>query len=282
MEKYFAAKSLLFEGLGKGQKKSVAVINVDDIKGKELAARSDLNATIITYGTSDDAVVRATDIHLSSSGSEFGIISPWGSGKVCLQLHGRYNISNALAAMTACGSMGVELPLMVEALRDIDVIEGRMEPVKNDLGFQVFVDYAHTDDALKNVLEMVRETTEGRVLLVFGCGGNRDRIKRPRMGCIASLYADHSYITSDNPRQEDPEIIISEIVKGFKGRGNHTVIEDRKSAIATALGEAGKGDTVLIAGKGHENYQEFSDTVIPFDDVEVAGRFLKEMQQGRS
>lgn len=273
MEDYAEAKALLFDQLDEGAR---AVLNVDDPFGRRLAGRTDWRAERISYGLADDAAVRAEDVRLNARGSEFRAVSPWGTARVRLHLPGRYNVSNALAALTACGCMGVDLETMVQALDGVPMVRGRMEPVPNRLGFQVFVDYAHTDDALLNVLKMVREITTGRILLVFGCGGDRDRGKRPQMGAVAARYADHSYVTSDNPRGEDPQGIIREIAEGFGGAAHYSEIPDRKNAIEQALEDARPGDTVLIAGKGHENYQEFSHTVIPFDDVEVARRIMEE------
>ncbi len=274
MEQYAAAKAKLFTALGPGAR---AVLNMDDPTGRWLAGLADLRADVITYGTAEGAMVRAADIQLGAMGSHGTVHSPWGTGRIRLCVPGRYNVSNALAALAACGAMGIDLRMMTDALAGVTAVRGRMEPVPNNRGLRVFVDYAHTDDALVNVLEMIREITPGRVLLVFGCGGDRDRGKRPKMGAVAARGADHVFVTSDNPRGEDPESILRDIVSGFEGRSNYTEIVDRESAIAEALKTARPDDTVLIAGKGHENYQEFSHTIVPFDDVEVARRIMDEM-----
>ena len=166
---------------------------------------------------------------------------------------------------------------MAEALSEIASVPGRLEPVQNSRGFSVFVDYAHTPDALANVLRTLREVTSKRLLVVFGCGGNRDRGKRPIMGAAAATLADHAVVTSDNPRGEDPSAIIAEITEGFHGSDNFEVEVDREKAIAKALALARPGDTVLIAGKGHENVQEFANTVVPFDDRDVVKRQLNKV-----
>ena len=191
-----------------------------------------------------------------------------------LQLLGRYNVSNALAAMASCGVLGVQPALMAKVLGRMTVVPGRLERIDNERGFHVFVDYAHTPDALSNVLRTLRELTQRRLFAVFGCGGNRDREKRPMMGAAAAALADYSIVTSDNPRSEDPLAIIHEITPGFGGAGNFEIEVDREKAIARVLGLAREGDTVLIAGKGHETYQEYANTVVPFDDREVIRRLL--------
>ena len=163
---------------------------------------------------------------------------------------------------------------MAKALSRIEQVPGRLEKIANDRGVHVFVDYAHTDDALLNVLQTLRDLKPKRLITVFGCGGNRDKSKRPLMGSIAARHADYTIVTSDNPRKENPEEIMAEIVSGMGDATNCESVTDREAAIGKALGMAKAGDIVLIAGKGHENYQEFAHTVIPFDDREIARRFL--------
>lgn len=274
MEKYFQAKVILFRNLSQETKKPVALVNIDDSFGRQLASSPEIKADLITYGLYEQAAVRAFNLQLTGRGSTFEVASPWGGIKVSLGLLGRYNVSNALAAFGACGAMGIEPKLMADVIQQMTFVPGRLEEIQTGAGFQVFVDYAHTEDALRNVLTALREISAGRLIVVFGCGGNRDINKRPRMGSVAEQLADYAILTSDNPRREEPGIIISQILNGFKTREKVEIIPDRSEAIARALFIAEKGDVVLIAGKGHENYQEFANTIIPFDDREVVREYL--------
>jgi len=194
---------------------------------------------------------------------------------VRLPLIGRFNIYNSLAALASAHAVGLDVRSAVLALAKAPQIPGRLEAVPAKRKFQVFVDYAHTDDALLNVVKTCRDLNPNRLILVFGCGGNRDRAKRPLMGAVADQYADYAFITSDNPRKEDPEAIVRDVETGFKHK-NYEKIVDRKLAITRAIAMAQPRDIVLIAGKGHEKYQEFSDHTVPFDDVETAARALEE------
>jgi len=274
MEKYFQAKSLLFKNLNGGTKKPFALINIDDPFGRQLAEMPGIKGSIVTYGLNEKAQVRAVNLSLNSRGSDFDVISPWGQAKIALRLLGRYNVGNALAAFSACGALGMDPALMASALRQMVLVAGRLEEIQSAGGFQVFVDYAHTEDALRNVLSTLREITAGRLIVVFGCGGNRDAKKRPLMGAVAEQLADYAVITTDNPRREEPNAIIAQILTGFKTRDKVEIIPDRYEAIGRALSIARKDDVVLIAGKGHENYQEFANTVIPFDDRQVVRECL--------
>ena len=274
MENYFAAKTQLFRGLGGITKKAAAVINIDDPWGMQLANTNGLHAGLFTYGTHPGANARAEDIELSSTGTRFTFQSPWGAMDVHLRQLGRYNIYNALAAMTACGVLGIKPELMAAALHDMEPVPGRLEQISNTRGLLVFVDYAHTDDALQNVLTTLQDIKKRRLIVVFGCGGDRDKMKRPLMGAVAVREADHVILTSDNPRTEDPQQIIREIAAGVNGAKNFEVESDREKAIAKAIEMAKPGDIVLIAGKGHENVQELGKTVVPFDDRDVARRHL--------
>lgn len=275
MEQYFTAKMRLFRGLGQMQKAAVAVINLDDPWGQQLANVCSW-AECLTYGVHPGASVRAEDLSVGAEGSAFRLVTPWGEAPVRLTTLGRFNVSNALAAAAACGARGVPLETIVRALATFVAAPGRLETIPNDRGIQVFVDYAHTDDALFNVLTTLREITAGRLILLFGCGGDRDATKRPKMGAVAARLADCTILTNDNPRTEDPKKIIEDIRQGFQGHeAAAEAVEDREEAIARALSIAQPGDTVLIAGKGHENYQEFQHTVVPFDDREVARRLLR-------
>ncbi len=273
MEAYFAAKKKLFAGLGRGGKPAVAVLNTDDPYGRRLAESPDIQARIVTTGGSPDAAVRASHVRLSAAGSVFAITTPWGSAEASLRLLGGFNIANALAAVGVCGALGVPLANALQRLSEMRAVPGRLEQVPGRRGFQVFVDYAHTDDALLNVLRTLREIAEGRVIVVFGCGGNRDTAKRPKMGAVVARLADFSVLTSDNPRTENPMAILAQIEAGM-GAALHAVEPDRAAAIRQALGLARKGDIVLIAGKGHETFQEFDNRVIPFDDRAIAKELL--------
>jgi UDP-N-acetylmuramoyl-L-alanyl-D-glutamate--2,6-diaminopimelate ligase len=274
MSRYFAAKAGLFWSLGQIEKRGAAAINIDDPWGMALASTNGLKGELVTFGTHPGAAVRAEGVAFDGLRSSFRFRSPWGDADVELGMPGRFNVSNALAAMAACGARGVDPDLMAEALRHAGPVPGRLEPVPNVRGLQVFVDYAHTDDALTNVLGALRELTPGRLIVVFGCGGDRDRTKRPLMGAAASELADAAIVTSDNPRTEDPAAIIREIAAGMPAGGRHEEIPDRAQAIRRAIEMARPGDTVLIAGKGHESCQEMASRTIPFDDREVARRCL--------
>ncbi|MFH0881170.1 MAG: UDP-N-acetylmuramoyl-L-alanyl-D-glutamate--2,6-diaminopimelate ligase [Lentisphaerota bacterium] len=274
MEQYFEAKKLLFEGLGKGRKKAFAVVNLDDESGRRLAADDSLSARLVTFGASAGAMVRAERISCSAQGSTFDLVTPWGEAPMRLKMLGRFNVSNALAAIATGGSLGAGLELMASTLASMPHVRGRLEPVDNERDLLIFVDYAHTDDALANVLQTLREITRNRLILVFGCGGHRDKAKRPLMGAVAARMADYSIVTSDNPRNEDPMEIVAHVASGFGFSTNFEMEVDRAKAIARALELAREGDTVLIAGKGHENYQEFANTVIPFDDRDAVEKVL--------
>jgi UDP-N-acetylmuramoyl-L-alanyl-D-glutamate--2,6-diaminopimelate ligase len=276
MEEYFEAKSLLFSEAPN----ATAVVNTDDPYGRRLTEEGRLPGKLVTYGTEASAEVRAENITLSESGSSFTVKTPWGTGDVQTRLRGRFNVSNMLAAIAACGDLGVEMECVSRALSEITHIPGRLEEIRSASGFSVFVDYAHTDDALLNVLSTLKEITKGRLIVVFGCGGDRDRTKRPAMGAVASDLADYSILTSDNPRNEDPSSIIAEIEQGFKATDRFEVVEDRREAIERAVAMAESGDTVLVAGKGHETFQEFDKTTVPFDDRQIVKEILGEPSMG--
>ncbi|MBN1671321.1 MAG: UDP-N-acetylmuramoyl-L-alanyl-D-glutamate--2,6-diaminopimelate ligase [Kiritimatiellae bacterium] len=279
MDGYFDAKRLLFRPDYLGGERPAAVVNMDDPWGARLLAGNELAFLppdrILSYGSGPEATVHAENIDVTPRGSSFKVCSPWGEGHVKLRLLGRYNIANALGAFAAAGALGIEPALIRHVLSSIVFVRGRLEEVPTRTGFQVFIDYAHTDDALENVLTTLREIARRHLIVVFGCGGNRDRSKRPAMGAVADRLADHTILTSDNPRGEEPGLIIDEIRSGFESGHDVEVVEDRRAAIERALGTAGKGDIVLIAGKGHENYQEFANKVIPFDDRQVVRELLR-------
>lgn len=274
MDAYFEAKLLLFRELGRGTKQATAVVNLDDPWGARLAALPDLAAERVTYGLETAADVRAEDVVLGADDTRFRLCSPWGGGSVQLRLRGRFNVSNALAAFAAGGSLGLDIEPMRQAAAGMGCVPGRLEEVPTDAGFQVFVDYAHTDDALEHVLRTLREIATGRLLLVFGCGGNRDRSKRPAMGRVADRLADYTVVTSDNPRKEPPQQIVDDILAGFRGDSCMDVVEDRAAAIARAVAMARPGDIVLVAGKGHESFQEFANKTIALDDREIVRGLL--------
>jgi UDP-N-acetylmuramoyl-L-alanyl-D-glutamate--2,6-diaminopimelate ligase len=275
MEEYFEAKVLLFTNLpGQKNKKGRAIINGDDRYGHLLKARLDKNTKVITYGLGARCDFRATDVKFDATGSSFHLQARGRSYLVRLPLIGSFNIYNALAAITTVATMGMEIRAAVAAMARAPQVPGRLERIPAKRSFQVFVDYAHTDDALRNVLRTLRDLKPNRLITVFGCGGDRDRAKRPLMAAAASEFSDWSVVTSDNPRTEDPQHILADIRSGLRGN-RHEEIVDREAAIRKAVEIAGPGDIILIAGKGHENYQEFSDGRIPFDDAVVARRAIE-------
>src|SRR5919198_318535 len=263
MEHYFAAKRRLFQAAPRA-----AVINVDDPYGRRLAAEL---PDAITFGIESEAAVRATDVAFALTGSTFTVDGL----DLLTPLPGRFNVLNALGAMAAARALGVANDVIAEALGTAGRVPGRFEPVDAGQPFAVLVDYAHTPDSLENVLRAAREIARRRVIVVFGAGGDRDRGKRPLMGRAARALADLVVVTSDNPRSEDPEAIIAEIKAGTgNGPGVETMV-DRRAAIVRAVAAAEEGDVVVIAGKGHEQGQEFEGgRKIPFDDVTVAREAL--------
>jgi UDP-N-acetylmuramoyl-L-alanyl-D-glutamate--2,6-diaminopimelate ligase len=268
MKNYFEAKVKLFSALGTVRKAGRAVVNADNAYGRELIKRLGGDHAVVSYGVSSAAVVRAADVRVSAEGSYFVVHTPQGSIPMSLPLIGRYNVSNALAAISACLALDIDLETIEPALAKFRPVPGRVERISTKEGPAVFVDYAHTADALRNVLATLSELTRGRLIVVFGCGGDRDKGKRKSMGQAAAELADFSILTSDNPRTEDPREILRQIEEGYWASTvrRYQVIEDRREAIERALDIARPGDTVLIAGKGHEAYQEFADTVVPFND----------------
>ncbi len=274
MEAYYDAKKRLFETLAARSPSAPAAVNIDDPYGRRLAGEAFLAGRLFTFGCHSDAVVRAVDIRLSEKSSSFRVLSPWGEVPVNLRMAGRFNVSNALGAFAVCGALGVPVEPMADALGKLMCVPGRLERVEDSRGRHIFVDYAHTEDALRNVLQTLRETSGGRLLCVFGCGGNRDRSKRPRMGAAVSELADYAVVTSDNPRNENPQDILNEVLAGMDLGKPHRVESDRAKAIGAALQAARPGDTLLIAGKGHETYQEVAGRMTHFDDREVVREFL--------
>lgn len=266
MADYFAAKRRLFEA-----EPRIAAINVDDPYGRRLAADQ---PGALTFALDRPADYRAADVETGLAGSRFTAHTPDGEARLRSPLRGRFNVANALGALAVANALGVDLETIAVALRDAGRVPGRFEPVDEGQGFLVLVDYAHTPDSLENVLCAARELTAGRLHCVFGCGGDRDRTKRPLMGEIARRLSDRVIVTSDNPRSEDPEAIVAEIVAGAGPRA--AAIVDRRGAIETAIAGAARGDVVVIAGKGHEQGQELAaGRKLPFDDVAVAREALR-------
>ncbi|MBN1942276.1 MAG: UDP-N-acetylmuramoyl-L-alanyl-D-glutamate--2,6-diaminopimelate ligase [Phycisphaerae bacterium] len=271
MESYLAAKRLLFEGLSS---RALAVINRDDPHADAIANAT--RARVFWYGLSPLADLQGRIGKIDAEGTTFDLL--WHDQTVTVRtpLIGRHNVFNSLAAAGACLSLGVKIDDVAAALETIRNVPGRLQRVPTERNISVFVDYAHTDDALRNVLSALRPITSGRILVVFGCGGDRDATKRPRMARVAQELADRIIITSDNPRTENPEKIIDEILAGLDDRGRAVchIDSDRRRAIANAICQARDGDVVLIAGKGHETYQVIGEEKIHFDDVEAATECL--------
>ena len=268
MNRYFAAKRILFDSLLLPD--GHAILNADDDRSAGIATTT--RGRVWTYGIDRPADIRARDVSLSLDGTRFHVDSPAGSYEMKTPLLGRFNVSNLLAAFGASLALGIPPENAIAGLVSLPGVPGRLERVAAGQDFTVVVDYAHTDDALKNLLETVRELRPRRIITVFGCGGDRDRTKRPLMGAVASRLSDVVVVTSDNPRSEPPESILEEIQRGMNGtRGaERHVIVDRREAIGRALEMARPGDAVVIAGKGHEGYQVLRDRTVPFDDRQVA------------
>jgi UDP-N-acetylmuramoyl-L-alanyl-D-glutamate--2,6-diaminopimelate ligase len=267
MEDYFRAKRRLFEA-GPG----TAIVNVDDEYGARLAGEFEC----ITFSAEGcDASYSASDVSFDAGGAEFTID---GELRVRTGLPGHFNVANALGAFAAARALGVEAAAAAAGLARANRVPGRFEPIDEGQGFAVLVDYAHTPDSLENVLRAARRLTTGRLISVFGAGGDRDRDKRPKMGRAGAELSDLAVITSDNPRSEDPEAIVAEVAGGAEGANELEIVIDRREAIALALARAEPGDTVVIAGKGHEQGQEFeAGRKVPFDDRDVAREELRKL-----
>jgi UDP-N-acetylmuramoyl-L-alanyl-D-glutamate--2,6-diaminopimelate ligase len=281
MQEYFAAKRRLFDMLPAG---APAIINIDDPRGAELVAG---RSPVLTFGIARDADVRATAVHSSLEGLAFDVDSPAGRLTIRSPLVGRPNAYNILGTVAAAIGLGLPASAIERGIAALERVPGRFQVVSGGTDtVRVVVDYAHTDDALRNLLETARPLAEGRLVTVFGCGGDRDRTKRPLMGAVAARLSDFVVLTSDNPRSENPTRIIDEITRGLaptpepgapKRPGPAYVVNpDRRSAIEFAIRTAQPGDLVLIAGKGHEKYQVLGDRALPFDDVEIARAALEQ------
>ncbi|GAC1700981.1 MAG: UDP-N-acetylmuramoyl-L-alanyl-D-glutamate--2,6-diaminopimelate ligase [Candidatus Acidiferrum sp.] len=273
-EEYFAAKRRLFEGTGAGAP-DVAVVNADDEYGQRLGG---LAKNTVTYAVDSAADITTKKVHLSFSGLRFVAQTPNGMVEVGSPLVGRINIYNILAAIGAAQALGLPNTTIERGISDLQNVPGRFQRIDLGQPFLVVVDYAHTDDALENLIRTARELNpKGRIITLFGCGGGKDRTKRPVMGEVSGRLSDLTILTSDNPRAEDPLKIISDIVVGLqKTNGKYMIEPDREKAIGRAMDEARAGDIVLLAGKGHENYQILADRTMEFDDREVSRAALRE------
>jgi UDP-N-acetylmuramoyl-L-alanyl-D-glutamate--2,6-diaminopimelate ligase len=274
MEEYFQAKALLFtEYPRRSAKRFTGVLNTDDAYGRRLAEMCE--GTVVTYGVEQPADLRARRIEASPTGLQFEIAAPEGVFPVRLRLGGLFNVYNSLGAVGAARALGVPWETILPALAETPGVPGRFESVDTGQEFSVIVDYAHSPDGVENVLRAARALRPRRLIAVFGCGGDRDRTKRPIMGRLAAELADYVIVTSDNPRSEDPDSIIGEIMTGIPAGAAEVETEpDRSAAIRKAVRLADPGDLVVIAGKGHENYQIFADRTIHFDDREEARKAL--------
>jgi UDP-N-acetylmuramoyl-L-alanyl-D-glutamate--2,6-diaminopimelate ligase len=279
-EDYFAAKKKLFEDTGAGAPE-VAVINTDDEYGKRLAR---LAKKTVTYGLESDAEITTKRFQLTFNGLAFTAQTSEGKVQVASRLVGRINVYNILAAIGAAQALSLSNDVIEAGIRNLECVSGRFQRIDLGQPFFVVVDYAHTDDALENLIRTARELNpKGRIITLFGCGGEKDRTKRPVMGEVTGRLSDLTILSSDNPRHEDPLKIISDIIVGLqKTAGKYLIEPDREKAIGVAMDEARAGDIVLLAGKGHENYQILADRTLEFDDREVARRALREKGHGEA
>lgn len=284
MDEYLAAKGKLFQSLGQGARKQgrkLAVINADDAAAEKLLALTQVKA--VTYGFASNADYRAVNVVNLPSGVELEVEYPGGRIGLKLKTPGLFTVYNGLAALAVGIEEGLHPEFVAGALSEVKGVPGRFEPVAGGQPFAVIVDYAHTPDSLENVLKTAREFAAGRIITVFGCGGDRDRGKRPVMGEIAARLSDLAVVTSDNPRTEDPASIITDIKAGIEQvTGEYLIEPDRRDAIMLACSRAKAGDLVLIAGKGHEDYQEINGQKFPFDDRVVARECLGRLGYGKT
>jgi UDP-N-acetylmuramoyl-L-alanyl-D-glutamate--2,6-diaminopimelate ligase len=270
MDDYFAAKLKLFQNSG------LIATNADDSYGVRLKDMF-VSKTVYTYGIEHEAHVTASGIHSDAKGSAFDIDICGDRRPVIINIPGRFSVYNALAAATACYAMGISADDISNGLQALKSVPGRFEVLNTDTDFTVIIDYAHTPDGLENILRSVKDVAKGRVIALFGCGGDRDTAKRPIMGEIGGRYADFCILTSDNPRSEDPMAIIKQIEQGMrKTQCPYIVIENRREAIKYGLRMARKDDILLLAGKGHETYQILKDKTIHFDEREVVRELLED------
>lgn len=269
-ENYYAAKLILFKNAVN------SIVNIDDQYGEKVYG--DILDKKIAYSIDKDSDLKGSDLHMHSRGVEFNITYENDTEHINLNIPGKYNVMNALGSAGACLKEGIPLKTVKKGLEDMLCVPGRCEIVTQNynLGYEVIVDYAHTPDGLENILKTAREFTKGKLISVFGCGGDRDNTKRPIMGKIGTELSDLAVITSDNPRTEDPMLIIDEITKGIE-KDNYIVVENRREAIKKAMQMAEKDDVIVVAGKGHEDYQVLKDKTIHFDEREIIAEIVKEL-----
>jgi UDP-N-acetylmuramoyl-L-alanyl-D-glutamate--2,6-diaminopimelate ligase len=278
-EDYFAAKRILFDQIDRSRK--TAIVNIDDEYGRRLA--NELGDAVVTFGRGANADIHSIEpFSITVRGLDGRVVTPFGEVRVESKLLGAPNLYNWLGAIGATQSVGIDIPTIEVGIRNLAAVRGRFEYVEAEGGPTVIVDYAHKPDALDKLLQAVRDLAAGRrVILIVGCGGDRDKDKRPMMGAIAARLADHTILTSDNPRGEKPEAILDAIEAGMRGAANYARITDRRDAISRTIAEASDDDVIVIAGKGHEPYQVIGDQVIHFDDREEAERALKTRHENR-
>ncbi len=271
IDDYLAAKTLLFQNLGP---ESAAILNKQSPHFEKIAEKTD--ARVLTYAVNAPAGISADIISMDHNGTRFNITFQKETAQVKTKLIGEYNVKNHLAAAGLCLEAGFNLDEIATGLASLEYVPGRLEPVRCGQDFSVFIDYAHTDDALERVLKTLRPLCKAKIITVFGCGGDRDKTKRPRMAKVAQENSDYIIVTNDNPRTEKPSLIIEDIQKGFTQHCQQKVIveQDRRKAIKTAIQKAQKDDIVLIAGKGHEIYQIVGDDKFYFSDVEIASEII--------
>ncbi|MBC6004034.1 MAG: UDP-N-acetylmuramoyl-L-alanyl-D-glutamate--2,6-diaminopimelate ligase [Paeniclostridium sordellii] len=271
LEDYRKAKEKLFY-----MTTNANIINIDDKGGQDIYKNiKDLDVKCYSYGIENKADFMAKDIKIEARGVSYKLITPTYEEDVFVPVPGKFTVYNTLAVIATCYALGIDKDVVINGLKNTGGVAGRFEAISNDTGISVIVDYAHTPDALENVIKTAKEFAKNKIITVFGCGGDRDTTKRPLMGDIAQKYSDICIVTSDNPRTEDPKLIIDDILKGLdKSKENYKIVEDRKEAIKTAIEIAEKDDVILIAGKGHENYQIIGKVKHHFDDKEIANEFL--------
>ena len=275
MEEYKNVKALLFDRVH--GKDKWAILNMDDPEYDFFKGHVD--SSYLTYSIKNNhADLYATDIEITPRGTRFHLVTPLGEEDIQFKLIGEYNVANAVCAAAFSMAKGMDVGSVKHGLEEADVIPGRMEPVENDRGIHIFVDYAHTPDALEHVCSVCKGLTDGRLITLFGCGGDRDKTKRKFMAEAVSHYSDKIIVTSDNPRSEDPEAIIEDIKPGLDPLVPTEIVVDRKNAIRAALDVSSEGDVLLVAGKGHEDYMIIGEERIHFDDREVIRELLKETQ----
>lgn len=275
LEDYRQAKEKLF------YKTSLAnIINIDDSGGLKIYENiKEIDTPVYTYGIEKDTDFKATNIKMTMNGVSYHLITPTYETEIYVSVPGKFTVYNTLGVIAVCYMLNIPKETIIKGLKNTNGVCGRFETVQNNKGISVIVDYAHTPDALENILNTAKEFAKGNIITVFGCGGDRDKTKRPIMGKIAQNMSDVCIITSDNPRTEDPKLIIEDILEGVDpANNNYNIVIDRKEAIKKAIESAKEDDIVIIAGKGHEDYQIIGKTKYHFDDKEVANEYLEILQ----